>query len=127
MHWPDWMLSAGLLIVLAGAALTLREVKRKLRSTHEQPQPRSARYVEGIGVLVSQAVVFGGMAMIQLGHIAGHISGNTPPANLGLFFMGSAAIVFLFAFQLGRLAMRWQVQRLLTEFDTDGGEATLRA
>ena len=26
MNWPDWMLSAGLLIGLAGAALALRQV-----------------------------------------------------------------------------------------------------
>jgi hypothetical protein len=37
MNWPDWMLSAGLLIGLVGAALALRQVKRKLwpaRASH---------------------------------------------------------------------------------------------
>jgi hypothetical protein len=125
--WPDWMLSAGLLIGLAGAALTLREVKRKLWPAHEQPQPRSARYVEGIGVLVSQAVIFGGMATMQFGTIAEHISNNSRPANLGLSLIGSAAIVLLFGFQLGRLAMRWQVQRLLAELDAESGGIPLRA
>jgi hypothetical protein len=37
------------------------------------------------------------------------------------------AVVVLFSFQLGRLAMRWQVQRLLNELETDSGEIELRA
>ena len=44
-----------------------------------------------------------------------------------LSFIGGVAVVLLFGFQLGRLAMRWQVQRLLNEFETDGGEIELRA
>jgi hypothetical protein len=42
-------------------------------------------------------------------------------------FIGGVAVVVLFSFQLGRLAMRWQVQRLLNEFETDSGEIELRA
>lgn len=121
MGWPDLMLSAGLIIGLAGATLMLREAKRKLWPARELPQPKSARYVEGIGVLASQAVVFGGMATMQFGSIAGHISDNTRPANLGLSFVGGVAVVLLFGFQLGRLAMRWQLQRLLTELDAESG------
>ena len=127
MGWPDWLLSAGLLIGLMGAGLTLREVWRRRGQAREPPQPRSARYVEGIGVLVSQVVVFGGMALIQFGNIAGHMIDNTRPEHLGLSFAGSVAIVLLFGFQLGRLVMRWQVQRLLTELDTESDEAALRA
>jgi hypothetical protein len=106
MGWPDWLLSAGLLVGVAGAALTFREVQRRLWPAREPPQPKSARYVEGVGVLVSQAMIFGGMALIQFGSVAGHINDNTRPANLGLSFVGSAAVVLLFGVQLGRLALR---------------------
>ena len=123
MGWPDLMLWAGVIIGLAGAALMLLEAKRKLWPARELPQPKSARYVEGIGVLASQAVIFGGMATMQFGTIAGHISDNTRPANLGLSFIGGVAVVLLFGFQLGRLAMRWQLQRLLTELDAESGES----
>ena len=44
-----------------------------------------------------------------------------------LSFIGGVAVVVLFGFQLGRLAMRWQVQRLLNELETDSGEIELRA
>jgi hypothetical protein len=37
------------------------------------------------------------------------------------------AAVVLFGFQLGRLAMRRQVQRLLNELKTDSGEIELLA
>ena len=113
MDWPDWTISAGLLTGFAGAALTVREVARRLWQAGEQPQPRSARYIEGIAVLLSQALVLGGMALIQFGNLAGHISNNTRPAHLWLSFISGAGIVLLFGFALGRLAMRWQVQRLL--------------
>ena len=58
-----------------------REAKRRLWRARELPQPRSARYVEGVGVLISQAMIFGGMATMQVGSIAGHISDNIRPAK----------------------------------------------
>jgi len=126
LGWPDWILFAGLLVGLAGAALMFREVKRRFWAGQNRPQPRSARYVEGIGVLVSQAMIFGAMATMQFGSIAGHISDHTPPANLKLSLLGGVSVVLLFGFQVGRLAMRWQVHRLLAEFDEQSGEFKFR-
>ena len=124
MDLPDWIMSAGLLAGFAGTVLTVREVRR-LRRAGEQPQPRSARYLEGIAVLVSQALILGGIALIQFGNVAGHISDNTRPAHVWLSFVSGAGIVLLFGFQLGRLVMRWQMNRLLTELDMERREAEL--
>jgi hypothetical protein len=44
-----------------------------------------------------------------------------------LSFIGGVAVVVVFGFRLGRLAMRWQAQRLLNELETDSGEIELRA
>jgi hypothetical protein len=124
MGWPDLLLFGGLIVGLVGAALSVRELKGRFWPTHEGPVPRSARYLEGIGVLVSQAMIFGGLAMLQFGSIATHISDNKRPADLGLSFAGAASAAFLLGASLGRLAMRWQVQRLLNELDTERLEAS---
>jgi hypothetical protein len=41
------------------------------------------------------------------------------PSHLRLSLFGGMGILLLFGFQLGRLFMRWQVQRLLTELDAE--------
>jgi hypothetical protein len=127
MGLADLTVLAGLLIVLAGVVLTLRQVGRRLWWAREQPRRRSASYVEGIGVVASQAVLFGGMAVMLFGNIAGHISDKTMPTNLRLSLLSGTAVLLLFGVQLGRLLMRWQVRRLLAELDTENGEVTPRS
>ncbi len=127
MNWPDLTIFAGVFICLAGGVLTLREVGRRQWWAREQPRRRSANYVEGVGVVASQAVLFGGMPVTWFGNIAGHIINKTPPANLWLSLLSGAAVFLVFGVQLGRLAMRWQVRRLLVELDTESGEIRSRS
>jgi hypothetical protein len=122
MSLADWTIGAGFLICLAGAVLTIRQVGRRLWWAREQPRQRSAKYVEGIADVTSQAVLWGGMTMTQFGNIAGHINDKTPLANPWLSPISGAAVLLVFGVQLGRLLMRWQVQRLLADLDMASGE-----
>lgn len=123
MGWPELMIFGGVFTGLAGLVLTIHQVLRR-QSGREQPRPRSAHYVEEIGVLVCQTLVFGGMALTTLGNIAAHIRDKTLPTNLWLSFLGGMGALLLFGVQSGRLLMRWQVGRLLAEFDAGNGETT---
>jgi hypothetical protein len=114
--WADLTLDAGLLIGLAGVVLIVRQVARRLR---EPTQEGTARYVEGIGDLASLTVLFGGWVVMLFGSFAEHVSDEMLPSHLRLSLFGGMGILLLFGFQLGRLFMRWQVQRLLTELDAE--------
>jgi hypothetical protein len=110
---------AGVILCLAGLVLTIRRLGRRHGLIHQQACPRSARYVEAVGDLASQAVVFGGVALIQFGNVAQHISEWTVPANLWLSFVSSTMVFVLFGVVLGRLHMRWQLRGFLSELDME--------
>jgi hypothetical protein len=124
MHGADVAILAGLLAALAGAALTVRQAGRRLR---EPARERAARKVEEIADIASQAVLFGGIALVMFGNAAQHMSGNTPPAVPWLSLTSSTAIVLIFGFHLGRLVMRWQVRNLVDEPGVEKGEAAARS
>src|SRR5258708_40287116 len=127
MGWADLTLLAGVFICLAGLVLMLRQAGRGVWWAREQPRQTSARHVEGIGVFVNQTVFFGGMALTMFGNIARHISDRTLPAKLWLSLLSGAAVLLAFGVQLGRLLIRWQVQRLLAELDAESVEITPRS
>jgi hypothetical protein len=112
-------LTAGLIVVLAGIVLMVRQVGRRRWWTRPPARPRSARYVEGVGDLASQAVVFGGGVLIQFGTVAGHISEKTLPANLWLSLVGTTIWFVMFGVVVGRLLMRWQLRSLVAAIDSE--------
>ena len=122
MHWAEVTILAGLLIALAGAALTVRQVARRMRET---VRARVTGQVEGIADIASQAVLFGGVALVLFGNAAQHIGNDTPPTVPWLSLTSSTAIVLIFGFHLGRLVMRWQVRRLMAA--PEKGEVTARS
>lgn len=124
MHSANMFLDAGLLIGLAGIALAVRQVRRRLR---ESVSARLARKVEEIADIGCVTVIFGAMVVMQFGSIALHISDQTPPSVPWFTLLSSLSIVLLFGFSLGRLVMRWQVRRLLTPPAIENGELTSRA
>jgi uncharacterized membrane protein len=98
------------LIALACAVLTVHQVGRRVRETIRD---RSVRQVEDIADVASQAVFFGGIALVLLGNVAQHICDNTPPATPWLSLAACTSIVLAFGFHLGRLVMRWQMRHML--------------
>jgi hypothetical protein len=117
LHWTDTTLDAGLIMGLVGLILTVRQVGRRHWSIHQPARLRSARFVEGVGDLASQAVVFGGLAVIQFGNVAGHISEKTLPANLWQSLIASTIVFVLFGVLVGRMLMRWRLRSLLAAID----------
>jgi hypothetical protein len=112
-------LTTGLIVVLAGIVLMVRQVGRRHWWTRPPARLRSARYVEGIGDLASQTVVFGGGALIQFSTLARHISEKTLPANLWLSLVGTTIWFVMFGVVAGRLLMRWQLRSLLAAIDAE--------
>jgi protein-S-isoprenylcysteine O-methyltransferase Ste14 len=119
LRWTDVTLIAGIFMCLAGLVLTVRQASRR----REQARRRSASYVERIGDLASQAVVFGGVALVQFGNVAKHVSERTLPANLWLSLASSTSVLLVFGVLLGRLHMRWQLRRLLAVLDTESSRS----
>ncbi len=120
MYWTDLtLLNAGIIMCLAGIVLMVRQVGRRHWWTGQPARLRSARYVEAIGDLASQAVVFGGVALIQFGNVAEHIREKTLPANLWLSVVGSTLWFVMFGVVVGRLLMRWQLRSLLAAIDAE--------
>ncbi|HEY1630760.1 MAG TPA: hypothetical protein VGF56_05560 [Rhizomicrobium sp.] len=101
---------AGLPVTVAGAVLTVRQVARRMRETIRE---RSARQVEEIADVASQAILFGGVATVLFGNIAQHIGDRRPPSVPWLSLISMTSIVLVFGVQLGRLLMRWQMRRVL--------------
>jgi len=118
LQWTDTTLDAGLIVVLAGIVLMVRQVGRR-HWTRQPARLRSARYVEGVGDLASQAVVFGGGVLIQFGTIARHISEKTLPGNLWLSLVGTTIWFVMFGVVVGRLLMRWQLRSVLAAIDAE--------
>ena len=123
MSWADLMLTAGLVVGLAGIVLLIRQVGRRRSWTRASSRPRSAWYVEGVGDLACQALLVGGLVLMQLGTLARHIVERTLPTNLGLSVVASTAILVLFGIAVGRLSMRWQLRSLLAEIDAEGAQS----
>jgi hypothetical protein len=112
-------LNAGLIMGLAGIVLMVRQVGRRHWWTGQAARLRSARYVEGIGDLASQAVLFGSVALIQFGNVADHMREKTLPASLWLSFVGSTIWFVMFGVAVGRVLMRWQLRSLLAAIDAE--------
>jgi hypothetical protein len=125
MGLTDVTLNLGLLIGLVGVVLTLRHVGRRLSWTREHAN--STRRIESIGELTSIAALFGGMAVMQLGTIAEHVSQRTLPPSPWLSLFSSTVVLLLFGLSLGRLFTRWQLHRLRAVLDTESGEVTTRS
>jgi hypothetical protein len=70
----------------------------------------------------SLAALFGGIALMQLSDAAEHISDKTLPADLWLALVSGALVLVVFGGQLGRLAMRLEMQRLRAAPDKQSNE-----
>lgn len=109
MHLGEAILTAGLLIGLCGAVLTVRQVGRRMREFSRQ---HYMRQVEEMADLACQVLLFGGMALLQIGSVIDHMSRNATSIPWFTVLSGMG-MVLLFGFQLGRLFMRWQVRKIL--------------
>jgi hypothetical protein len=125
MRWTDLTLLGGLLFGLAGIVLTVRQAGRRWWWAREQPA-RSTIRLEGIAELAGPTAIFGGLAMMQLGNVAEHVSKRTLPPDPWLSLASGVAVLLVFGVQLGRLLMRWQLRRLGAVLDTESGEFTPR-
>jgi hypothetical protein len=125
MGWTDLALLGGLCLCLAGVVLTLRQLGRWW--TREQPRGMSRRRLEGVADLAGPTALFGGIAMMQFGNVAEHVSERTLPADLWFSLLSGAAVLLVFGVHLGRLMMRWQLRRLGAVVDTESGEVTSRS
>ena len=127
MDWTDVTSWTGFLVVLVGIAMTIFLIVRRLRWMRNRPPGTSARRLEGSLEIAAQAVLFGGMALMNFGSFAGHVTAGALPRHLWLTLAGGAAMLVLFGVHLGRLLMRWQLRQLGDTLDTRSGEFATRA
>jgi hypothetical protein len=116
MRWTDLTLIAGLLVCVTGLVLMLRQAGRWARE-------RSTGHLDVFGDAASLAALFGGIAVMQLGDVAEHISDNTLPADLWLSLVSGSLVLVVFGAQLGRLAVRLEMRRLQAARDTQSNQA----
>jgi hypothetical protein len=119
MRWTDLTLIAGLLICLTGFVLMLRQAGQWAR---ERAREKSTGHLGVFGDAVSLAALFGGIALMQLGNVAEHISDQTLPADLWLSLVSGSLVLVVFGAQLGRLAMRLEMRRLGAARDPQSSE-----
>lgn len=130
MSWSEVTGWVGFLIILAGAGLIVHQVARRMRQMRARPPGTAARRLESGAEIASQAVLFGGAAVMNLASFAEHLSTRTLPTHLWLTLSGNAAILLLLGVHLGRLLMRWQLQQLGAmgaRLDPASGEFSLPA
>jgi uncharacterized membrane protein YdcZ (DUF606 family) len=111
MDWAEMTLFTLLSCIFVGGVLMVRAAARARKRAREG----TPTYVEGIGFLAGQAVVFGGIAVAPFGNFAERASDGKLPANLWPSLLGGALGFLAFGITLGRLLMRRQMQRLLAE------------
>lgn len=121
MSWPEVTIYAGLLIGLVGCVSIAYQVYRRW-SPRAQGRRWGVSRLEAIGELASQAACLGGIATLQFGNVAQHVTEGTAPAHLWLSIVSVAAAFTMFGIALGRLHMRWQLWSLRAVLDTKSGE-----
>jgi hypothetical protein len=109
----DVTLIVALFVILAGAVLMTRQLRRRMREFAS----RQHRVVEETADLACQSLFLGGLALMQLAQLIGHVSDRTLPPDAWLSLTSSTLIFLLFGVSLGRLLMRWQLRHVLAGMD----------
>jgi hypothetical protein len=109
----DVMLVVALLVILVGVLLMIRQLSRRMRELVRGKH----RVVEETADLACQSLFLGGLALMELAQLIGHVSDRRLRPDPWLSLTASTGIVLLFGLSLGRLVMRWQLRHVLAELE----------
>lgn len=126
MPWTDVTITAGLLLGLVGCVLVVYHARRRWWPSGRIRDSSLSR-IESIAELASQSACFGGIAIVQFGNVAEHLSEGTIPVHLWPSVVSIAAGFLLFGISLGRLHVRWQLRLLRAVLDTESGKLMPRS